>query len=130
MASRNTLREAQELKAQIEKQHPAAKIVIVESSSERRIGRRIAGNEGFEIIEDDGGIMVTVKETRFDVLEARTCQSCGNEYTTVAIGEADDGRCPGCREKAQARWRKELAERVKAEEERVRELEWRNEIEE
>lgn len=97
MASRNTLKEAKELKAQFEQDYPGIKIVISDKSSERRVGRRVAESKGFEIIEDSGVIMVTVKEMRFEIMEMRGCE-CGDEYATAAIGEVDSGKCQKCSE--------------------------------
>lgn len=118
MASRNTFAEAQELKAQFKQDYPGIKIIVLSSKTERRMGRAVAERKGFEIVEDSGGIMVTVKETRFEILEARTC-GCGKEYTTRAIGEIDSGKCDKCSKVGAQRHGQELSEGVQRENERT-----------
>jgi len=126
MATRDTLKEAQELKSQLEQEFPNAKIIIEDQSSEIQMGRMIAEMKGFEIIEDDGGIRVTVKETRYEVLEVRKC-GCGIEFTTAAIGEySANDECQDCREKRIDRQRQELDVGVARESARVKRMNWRD----
>lgn len=108
MASRITLQEAQNLKAELQVRHSHAEFRIVDNSNERRIGRKAAEAKGYQIIED-GRITVLAMVTRFDVLEIRRCQ-CGAEILTAAIGELGLDECPACQTKRQARFQKELKE--------------------
>jgi len=71
MATRKTLREAQELAEKWQTQYPDATFRI----------------------ED-------IAPWGFDVLEARVCRICGSEYLTAAIGEYDGLRCDACEQQA------------------------------
>ena len=98
MANRTTLKEAQEVKKQFESNHTNANMVIIDRSSESRMGRIVAQEKGFEIVADNGGIMVTVKETSFDILESRTCKKCGVEILTAEVGAISADICKNCTE--------------------------------
>ena len=73
MASRDTREEAEELKTQFEEWFPGHKIVIRERAN------------------------------AYDVLEERICETCGSEFTTMAVGEYNPSRCHDCEESAGAR---------------------------
>lgn len=92
MATRTTLKEAKELKASFEANHPDAVIRITDRSETKRIGKAVAETKGFEIIED-GRVMVTAKVTSFDVQEVKFCEVCGAEFLTHAVGEAGNYFC-------------------------------------
>jgi len=102
MASRTTLKAAQELKEQMQARHPGIVLRIEDNSKAMRIGRGAARSEGFEILEDTGAIMVLAQVSRFDVVEVRHC-SCGAEITTIAIGEAGLDECASCRRERELR---------------------------
>lgn len=108
MASRSTLQKAQEVKAEIESRHPGIKIRITDESGVHQMGRAVAERKGFEIVEDNGGCMVTVKETYFDISEVRICTGCGVEILTAAIGEDTLNECTTCRERRLEKQEKEL----------------------
>lgn len=129
MASRSTLKKAQELKAKFEANHPNAEIRIIDRSGIARIGRGVAESNGFEIVEDDGGIMVTINEVRFEVLEVRHCK-CGAEILTAAIGEWGLDECQACKETRETRQRIELDESIERSHQAVAEMTWRGEWEE
>ena len=97
MASRNTLKEAQELKAEFKKSFGGVEIRIVENTETRQMGRIVAEEMGLDIDGQDD-LFVTVKVTRYDVLEVRHC-GCGQEILTQAIGEIGLNECPTCRER-------------------------------
>lgn len=105
MASRTTLRKAEELKEQMQEWVPAVTLRIIDRSETRRIGRGVAEMEGYKIVEDDGGIMVLAEVTQFDVVEVRQC-ACGAEVLTIAIGEAGLDECQACKRKRQ-KWQAE-----------------------
>lgn len=79
MASRNSMKEAQELKMTFETNYPNAEIRIVENGA------------------------------RFDILEVRECDDCETEILTAAIGEWGVDECFDCREASEAKWKEELA---------------------
>ena len=105
MASRSTRQEAEKIKAETEARHPGVEIRILDNSGTAQIGRMIAEREGFEILSGND-ITVTVRETRFEILEVRKCR-CGAEVLTAAIGESGLNECSACREKRQERQKRE-----------------------
>lgn len=126
MATRNTLKEAQDRKAQLEQDFPGIVIEIEDQSGERQVGRGVAERDGLEIVQDDGGVFVTVKATRFSILEVRKCGVCGNEYTTRAIGEYGLRECHNCKNARLERHNRELDESVRRESARLEEATWRD----
>jgi hypothetical protein len=129
MASRQTETEAQELKANFEKTYPDRTFRIINSSQERRIGRGVAEMKGYQIIEDDGSIMVTVNYTEFQVLEVRKCV-CGAEVLTAAVGEDGLNECPSCKAERKSRQEQDGTERANRSAAKVREMTWRDAWEE
>jgi len=129
MASRTTLKEAQEVKAQMEARHPGRTIRIIDKSGVAQMGRLAAESKGFEII-DGNDITVTVKEIRFDILEVRKCRNCSSEILTAAIGEDGLDECEPCKAQRKARQEKELAESIERNRQSVAEWEARDRWEE
>ena len=111
MASRSTRQEAEKVKAEFQASYPDATIRIIDNSKTMRIGRLVAQDKGYDIVEDDGGIMVTAEVTTFDILEVRTC-ACGNEILTAAIGELGLTECKSGKEQRRARQAAELADGI------------------
>jgi len=72
MASRKTKAEAEQLKSQFQEWFPGCDIVIRQ------------------------------REEVYDVLESRTCETCGEEFTTQAVGEYNPTRCRNCSENRRA----------------------------
>ena len=105
MASRSTRQEAEKIKAETEARHPGIEIRIIDKSGVTQMGRMIAEQKGFEIISGND-ITVTVRETRFEILEVQECR-CGKEILTAAIGEDGLNECTNCREKRQQRQKAE-----------------------
>lgn len=130
MATRNTEQEAKELMNNLTEQFPGRRFEIRDTSSECVIGRVIAESKGWTIIEDTGGCMVTVFQPVFEVSEVRICRDCRNNYTTIAIGEADLGLCASCDSRRKERQEQELAQSIKMSQQRINELDWRNAWEE
>ena len=110
MASRKTLKEAESLRDEFQARHPAATFRIIDNSKTMNIGRVVAMMDGYDIVKDDGAIMVTAKVTRFDVVEVRHC-SCGAEILTAAIGENGIDECAKCKEAAHTARMSESARR-------------------
>jgi hypothetical protein len=104
MATRKTLTEAEELSAKLQIAHPTAKIRIIANHREMRIGRAVAERQGYEVLGDDGGIMVLAQVTEFSILEVRHCD-CGVELLTAAIGEYGVDMCQKCAERFQSEYR-------------------------
>lgn len=129
MASRKSQAKAQELIEKMQANFPDATFRIVDNSATQRIGRIVAEEDGLEIVEDNGGIMVTARVSRFDVLEARICHSCGSEFLTRAIGEHGP-TCKTCRDSSAINFNAELKTRIAQKQEQSREREWRNNHEE
>jgi hypothetical protein len=112
MATRNTIQEAQELKARFETRYPARKFRVVDQSEKMRVGRRVAIAEGYEILEDTGSAMVTANCTQFAVLEIKHCE-CGAEVLTAAIGEDDFCECDSCYQERRTRQAKTLEDGIR-----------------
>ena len=89
MASRNTLQEAQEVKAGMESRHPGIEIRIVDTG------------------------------TRFNIMEVRKCADCGSEILTAAIGQLTSNKCRTCCEKKRVKQEKKLQANIKREAERL-----------
>ena len=89
MASRKSLKEAQELKEKWEAEYPNAKFKIIDDSMTRTIGGKV------------------IESPQFNILEARQC-GCGGEILTAAVGEASLDECKECKAKRLARQKQEL----------------------
>lgn len=126
MASRKTRQAAEELKAKLQEQHPSLTFKITDVSRTYQMSRATAERWGREIVGGDA-TTATVRDAQFNVSEIRTCVDCGAEVLTAAIGEFVIDRCQTCRGKSKADFEASLATSIKAEDERVAELEWRNE---
>lgn len=126
MATRNTLKEAQDQKAQLEQDFPGIVIEIEDRSGERQVGRGVAERDGLEIVQDDGSVFVTVKVTRFSILEIRKCGVCGSKYTTRAIGECGLRECRNCKNARLEQHSRELDESIERESVRLEEATWRD----
>jgi len=129
MASRDTKEKADELKQQLEARHPSIELRIIESHEQQRIGRAVAKRKGYEIVEDNGGIMVTVNVAEFNVVEVRKCQ-CGAEITTIAIGEYGLDECADCSAAREERDSAAIKASIKAQKAAVDEADWRDQWEE
>lgn len=129
MATKKSLKEAQEAITRLQTRHPNATFRIVDNSKTMRIGRGAAARQGFEIVEDDGGIMVTAKVTAFDVYEIRYCR-CGAEVLTAAIGEDGLDECRTCRKKREERQARISGRNRRESARRVAQAEWRDRWEE
>lgn len=116
MAWRTTREAAEAVAADVRTNHPGVSISVVDRSEERYVGRIAAEEEGWQVLEDNGGPMVKVWATMFFVLEARQCRVCGTEIFTEAYGEANSDLCP--RHEAEARERNEIETRRRVEESR------------
>ena len=93
------------------------------------MGRMVAEQKGFEILAGND-ITVTVRETRFEILEVRKCRQCDEEILTAAIGEYGLDECAACREKRQARQKAEGQARAERARREVREWDARDAWEE
>ena len=113
MATRNTIEAARALKAKWEREYPDRTFEIVDRSYTGGIGRGIAKQEGYEIVEDDGGCTVVAKVPQFAVLEVRKCRACGAKILTAAIGEDSLTWCQTCKEKQDQQWGQESKRRAR-----------------
>ena len=129
MASRATLKEAEEVKEELKARYSTATFRIIDNSKTSMVGRALAETKGYKIVEDDGSRFVKAEVTQFDVLEVRVC-TCGAEVLTAAIGEAGVDECQECRTKNTAQYTVELDEAVKRSRDKVAEMVARDEWEE
>jgi len=127
MATRNSRQEAEQLIASLD---PSRQYRILDNSVSRRIGRAVAQRQGYTVVEDTGGPMVTAQVTEFEVLEVRHCADCGAEVLTRAIGEDYIVECANCEKRNHEAHKHALAADKAREAERVREVAWRNKWEE
>ena len=95
MAKRNTLKEAEEVKARLEASFPNATIVIEEETSEADMSPYGLGTtyQESDIVRYNGKFPV-VRMTTFFILEVTNCPSCGKEMKSAAIGEHSN--CNDC----------------------------------
>lgn len=104
MAQRNTLEEASELKAKLEKVHPGAVIVIIPKVTEAQVFPGAIEAQGLQdkIIrwEDhpSGKKYPVVRVESYDILQQKTCPRCGHTWNSLAIGE--DEACGECFERS------------------------------
>jgi DNA-directed RNA polymerase subunit RPC12/RpoP len=101
MATRNSKHAAEELKTKWEAEYPGSEFVIIDRSGIQMIGKFVAEENGYEIIEGNGP-RVKAKVTEFEVLEVKHCHNCGAEVLSAAIGEASSYECVECRNKLAA----------------------------
>jgi len=120
MATRNSKIEAEALVKDLVEQYPHRQFRILDNSASRRIGRAVAQNAGYSIIEDTGGPMVTAQVVEFEVLEVRHCGNCGAEVLTRAIGEDSVTHCAQCGKQHHEAHVQQLAADKAREAERVR----------
>ncbi len=60
---------------------------VINHSATRKIGRKAAEWENYEIVEDTGELTVLAKVPSFHVVQVLHCDVCGAEILTRAIGE-------------------------------------------
>jgi hypothetical protein len=128
MATRKSLKEAEELKTRWEAQGYTIK--VFDRSETREIPARFAEyTSELEILEGRGD-KVLVSAPCFEVLEEVTCRDCGTTFYTKAVGEIGRNVCLNCREQAHAKFQGELKRRDAEEAARVAAIVATNEMEE
>lgn len=120
MASRSIRQEAKQVQQKFQEEYPTATFRIIEDSTTTRIGRFVAEQNGYEIVEDNGGSFVTAIMTTYYIVEVRSCNLCGAEVLTHAIGEMSYDLCSGCRTAYQDSERGASAEQQRRSAEAVR----------
>jgi hypothetical protein len=119
MAKRDTLQEAIELKEKFEKNHPGAVFVINKHVSEGPIFPGAIEAQGLQdkVLrwekQPDGREFPIVRVESYEVLEQKTCSSCGKHFQSAAVGEFV-GLCYDCSQSASNRRDPRSNEQVQA----------------